>query len=142
MSTGSYETKPGENTFFWDMGNFVPVGGFKAGSSVAGTYEGGFSSATGSTSGSVARTLTLRDDGSYSLSGAGTLSATSRESRVTGGASGMISSGSWRASTYSLTLTGSAGDVKRSIAFPWDDQKTPVYPDRFYFDGIMWKRIQ
>jgi hypothetical protein len=86
--------------------------------------------------------LTLRDDGTFSLSGAASVSATSRESRASAGASGPISSGTWRASTYSLTLTGSSGSAKRGIAFPWDDEKTPVYPDQFYFDGIMWKRIR
>lgn len=139
-SYGSYEPNPAEISFYWDMGSFVPVRGFAAGASVAGTYEGGFSSGTSSTSGSVARTLTLRDDGTFSLTGAASVSASSRASRVSAGASGNIASGTWKASTYSLTLTDSSGQSKRAVAFPWDDEKTPVYPDQFYFDGIMWKR--
>lgn len=139
-SYGSYEPNAAETSFYWDMGSFIPVRGFRVGTSVAGTYEGGFSSGSGSTSGSVARTLVLRDDGSFSLSGAASVSATSRESRASAGASGNIASGTWKAATYSLTLTDSSGQAKRGIAFPWDDEKTPVYPDQFYFDGIMWKR--
>lgn len=139
-SYGRYEPNPAETSFYWDMGSFIPVQGFKAGASVAGVYEGGFSSGSGSTSGSVARTLTLRDDGTFSLTGAASVSATSRESRASGGASGSLSSGTWKTSTYSLTLTDTSGRAKRAVAFPWDDEKTPVYPDQFYFDGIMWKR--
>jgi hypothetical protein len=45
----------------------------------------------------------------------------------------------WAAASKTLTLKPD-GTVRRSIAFPCDDGKTPVYPDRLYVGGTMFKR--
>ncbi len=41
-----------------------------------------------------------------------------------------------------MTLTGSNGNIRRSVAFPFGDSANPGIPDKFYFDGIMWSPLK
>lgn len=50
------------------------------------------------------------------------------------------STGTWKAAGYSLLLTDRSGKLVRGITFPYDDTATPVYPDRLFFNGTMYKR--
>lgn len=126
--------------FHWEGGIFTAVEPFDADRSLAGTYEGGesFSSAGGSGA-FTSRTMELRPDGTFRRVGMASVQSTSNESMVEAGSQGG-SEGTWEAGGYSLVLTGADGDAQRGIAFPYDDADTPVYPDRMYFGGTMYKR--
>ena len=135
--TAEYDPQP-EGGFYWNTGSFIPVKPLASARSIVGKWQGGFSVIGAA----VARTLDLRADGSFSLSGAASISAESDGSVARAGSSGQISEGTWTVSGYFMTLTGSNGTTKRSIAFPFDDATTPVNPDQFYFDGIMWSPLK
>lgn len=138
VTEGDFEANGG--AFNWDGGIFTPVRPFEDGTELAGTYEGGESfNAGGGNSGSTSTTMELRPDGTFSRASAGSVQSTSSESVVEAGGQG-ASEGRWEVGTYSLVLTGSDGTVQRSIAFPYDDADTPVYPDRLYFAGTMYTR--
>ncbi len=135
--SADYEPQP-EGGFYWNTGSFIPVKALTSARSIVGKWQGGFSVIGAA----VARTLDLHADGSFHLSGAATISAESDGSVARAGSSGQISEGTWEVSGYFMTLTGSNGNIKRSIAFPFDDAATPVNPDKFYFDGIMWSPLK
>jgi hypothetical protein len=128
--------------FMWDMGIFSPVSPFEEGRSYAGVWEGGESLSHGGNRVIASQTLTLRADGTYSMSGAATVSGTTERSTLEGGSVGPVSEGTWRAAGYSMTLSGSDGKTTRRIAFPYDDEETPVNPDRIFFGGRMFKRVE
>lgn len=127
-------------TFAWDGGIFTPVRAFDARTPIAGVYEGGESVSFGGSRAAVARTLELRADGTFRWSGVSFLSSESDATRVSAGASDGDSTGRWQASAYALTLLDQKGTVFQRIAFPYDDEKTPLKPDRVFFAGIMYKK--
>jgi hypothetical protein len=90
----------------------------------------------------VARSLELRADGTFNLSGTASVESRTDGNEVRAGASGQLSSGQWTVSGYFMTLTGSNGTTRRSITFPFDAADTPINPDYFYFDGIMWSPVK
>lgn len=126
--------------FFWDGGNFTPVKPFAANTAIAGTYEGGESISYSRNRAAVSRTLELRADGTFRWSGVSFLSSTTDASQVSAGANGADSVGRWQVTPYALVLIDAKGNVYRRIAFPYDDEKTPVNPDRIFFGGTMFKR--
>jgi hypothetical protein len=134
--TNASEFQPSASGFGWDGGIFTAVKPFAAGRNPAGRYEGG-SSISGGTA--VSRSLDLRADGTFGRYGVASVSSTSAASKVTAGSQGG-DGGRWALAGYSLTLTDAQGKVTRGIAFPYDDPKTAVYPDRFYFAGTMYKK--
>jgi hypothetical protein len=87
----------------------------------------------------VSRSITLRGDGTYERGGVSSFKSTGEGSEVSVGGSSE-NSGKWELSGYSLTLTERDGKVVRGIAFPFDDEATPVKPDRFFFAGTMYKK--
>jgi hypothetical protein len=126
--------------FSWDGGIFTAVQPFDADKSLAGTYEGGESfNSGGGNSASASNTLELREDGTFRRAGVASVQSTSDQSVVEAGTQGQAD-GTWKVAGYSLVLTGADGKVQRAIAFPYDDKDTPVYPDRMYFAGTMYKR--
>lgn len=125
--------------FNWDTGMYLPVEPFTAGKSIAGAYEGGTSFGGQGNSIIVSKSLRLEGDGTYSMSGVSSLSSTSNGTQVkTGGQSD--ENGRWTLDGFVLRLTSSAGTTAQHIAFPFDDEKTTVYPDRLFVGGTMYKR--
>jgi hypothetical protein len=127
------------SSFTWDMGIFTPVKPLPGAKVLAGTYEGGESLSHGGNHAAVSKTLQLRADGTFSWSGVSFLQTTGARSQLAAGGQG-ATSGRWRTEGYSLLLTDQGGTVLRGIAFPYDDEKTAVYPDRLFFGGIMYRR--
>lgn len=139
-STGSFE--PDEKAppaFMWDMGIFVPVKPFDD-RSVAGTYEGGESVTGSSGRAAVGHSLDLRADGTYSKSSAASVSTKTSEGSASGGATSGTVKGTWKVSGWSIVFTAEDGKTERKIAFPYDDEQTPVYPDRLFIGGTMFRR--
>ncbi len=126
--------------FNWDGGIFTAVQPFERDKSIAGSYEGGESfNSGGGNSASTSNSIELRPDGTFRRVGVASVQSTTDESVVDAGSQGQ-SDGTWTVGGYSLVLTGLDGKVQRSIAFPYDDKETPVYPDRMFFAGTMYAR--
>ncbi len=128
-----------ENAFGWDAGIFTAVKPFAEGKSVAGSYEGGESISTGAGMAASSTGLELRPDGTFSSAGVTSVQSETSESQVSAGGQGG-STGTWKVAGYSLLMTYADGTTVRSIAFPYDDPETPVYPDRLFVGGTMFKR--
>ena len=135
--SAEYEPQP-EGGFYWNTGSFIPVPPLASARSIVGKWQGGISVSNAA----VARTLELRGDGSFNLSGAASISAESDGTKARAGSSGQISEGTWNVSGYFMTLQGSTGTPRRAVAFAYDDAATPLNPDQFYFDGIMWSPLK
>jgi hypothetical protein len=125
--------------FTWDMRIFVPVSPFESPSEVAGVYEGYESVSVRSGELPVAQRLVLRPDGSFSWEGVALKGTKSNSPDVTMG-SKEETTGRWDLSGLSVILTSSDGLVVRRIAFPQDEEKTVIRPDRMFFGGLMYKR--
>jgi hypothetical protein len=137
-STARFEKADGG--FNYDMGLFAPVKGFSDASELNGRWEGGSSVSFGGGSSLTSRELNLKPDGTFSGATAASISSASDESVVSAGSHGGIS-GKWELHGYALVLTYDDGKVVRGVTFPFDDEKTPVYPDRFYFAGTRYKKL-
>lgn len=125
------------SAFTWDMGIFTPVTPFEDESEVVGRWEGGESITVSGGSAANARMLELREDGTFSQSSTGSVSARSSDSTVSGGSSS-ASAGKWELDDHSLTLTYADGTVVRGVSFPYDDGESK----RLFFNGTMYKRLQ
>ena len=136
-SKAELEIVPGG--FNWDTGMFLPVESFTAGKSVAGTYEGGTSFGGGGNSIIVSKSLRLDASGTYSMSGISTVSAVSDGTQARIGGENQ-EEGRWQLDGFALRLTKSNGASVQHIAFPFDDEATPTYPDRLFVGGTMYKR--
>jgi hypothetical protein len=135
------------DSFNFDTATFLPVKPFRNANQLVGNYEGGSSFTFSGNSTSIAKTLNLRADGTYSSSGIANFSKTRNESNYSDTnnkeliASGQGSStGTWSLSGYSLTLSSHGAEDLRGIVFPLfhDEAKGP--PDRFLFRGIVYKK--
>lgn len=134
-SRSEIEPDRGSAGFMWDMGMFSPVQSFAGPDSIVGTYEGGESLSHGGNAAAVAKTLTLRADGSFAMSGVSSLKGNTDTSRLYAGSQG-ATTGNWQLSGYSLTLAANDGAVTRRIAFPYNDGTSR----RLFLGGMMFKR--
>jgi hypothetical protein len=127
--------------FGFDTGLYAPAQPFAASSQVVGRWEGGTSLSFSGSYAASSRTLDLRGDGTFGWDAAAFLSTASAESEASAGSTGSVT-GTWELDGYSLQLTDSTGKVVRGIAFPFDDEATPVFPDRFYFSGVLYAKLE
>ena len=128
-----------EGGFGWNTGLFAPVTPFKNSEDLVGSWEGGTSVTFSGSSAATSNALDLRADGTFSGESVASLRSTSNESDVSAGGSSNHS-GSWKLDGHTLVLQYKDGRTARGITFPYDDEETPVYPDRFYFAGTMYKK--
>ncbi|MFY7875453.1 MAG: hypothetical protein ACOVQM_08420 [Pirellula sp.] len=125
--------------FNWDTGMYLPVEPFVAGKSIVGFYEGGSSFGGEGNSVIVSKSLRLESDGRYTMSGIATVSASSNGTQARVGGENQ-EEGRWQLDGFILSLSKSDGTSVQHIAFPFDDEKTPIYPDRIFVGGTMYKR--
>lgn len=137
-SSNDVERSDGSDGFAWDTGLYAPVKPFGDSAQLVGKWEGGESISFSGNSAITSRSLDIRADGTFQRTGVASLRSESSESIASAGASAE-SSGTWVLDGYTLTLTFGDGKVMRGVAFPFDDEATPLYPDRFYFSGTMYK---
>lgn len=136
-SKAELEIVPGG--FNWDTGMYLPVESVPSGKTIVGTYEGGTSLGGGGNSIIVSKSLRLDADGTYSMSGISSLSSTSDGTQAKAGGQS-DASGRWSLDGFVLRLANSEGTTEQHIAIPFDDEKTPIYPDRLFVGGTMYKR--
>ena len=125
--------------FTWDMGIFVPVEPFRDESDAAGVYEGFESDRTDINDLPITLRLELRADHSFTWDGVGVESTNSGTAETLLG-SKHSTTGEWHISGLSLILTTDTGATLRRFAFPEDDDRTVIRPDRIFFSGLMYKR--
>ncbi|KAA9339569.1 hypothetical protein F0P96_02855 [Hymenobacter busanensis] len=138
-TTTKGEVEAQARSFGWDMGLFSAVKPFTSANQLVGSYEGGESVSSGSGSIITSNTIRLNADGTFSRDGVASVKSVSSESTVSGGSQSK-NAGRWQWQGYYLTLTDGTGKTTRGITFPFDDEKTKVFPDRLYFNGTMFKR--
>lgn len=131
------EVEPDGKSFAWDMGIFTPIKPFDDESQLVGKWEGGESITVSGGGASAARSIELREDGTFSQSSTGSVTAESEDSVVTGGSSS-ATSGRWEMNDYALALTYGDGRVVQGVSFPYDDGES----ERFFFNGTMYRRIE
>jgi len=131
--TSSSEVEAGDNgCFFWDMGNFCPVGEFED-DRLEGTYSGGASAGFGAVSNAM--TVTFTPDGSYTLSSTGAVVT----SEGTAGST-TEERGTYQLDGSVLTLAPEGGQPRQLTTFPYDDGSQGPQPRRLFFGGGMLKR--
>ena len=121
-----------EGCFFWDMGNFCPVGEFDD-DTLDGTFTGGASAGFGAVS--SAMSVTFKPDGTYTLSSIGAVVTSEGSAGSTG-----EESGSYEIDGTVLTLTPDGGAARSLTTFPYDDGSEGAQPRRMFFGGGMLKR--
>ncbi len=115
------------------MALFSPIEAFLNVSDVFGIYQGG------DQGGAIAAKLEIRADGSFIWDGVtlvGPPAASMLEIKP-----GLSSKGAWKLDGLSLILTDEKGHRFRRLAFPSDDTKTIIKPDRMFFDGSMYRKL-
>jgi hypothetical protein len=139
----SFDGKPVSSTyergdagcFGWDANSFCPVKPFARDARIDGIYAGGASVGGGALMSNS--TLTLRGDGTYTLSSIGSV-ATGTEAGTVG--STRAEQGRYRFDENAVTLTPQGGAEQRYSSFPYDDGSAGPAPRRIYFGGVMLKR--
>lgn len=130
------EIEPSTNSWYWSGGLFTAVTPFATATELVGSYEGGESSVYSGNVATISKTLQLQPNGTFSWGGR----ASFKTDGDTTNASESSLVGKWNLSGYVLTLTTNDGQVTKGISFPYDDKKTEIKPDRFYFAGTMYKK--
>lgn len=125
--------------FNWNTGAFLPIAQPAKGKSIVGSYEGGSLFGAEGSSVIVSKSLSLESDGSYTLFGISSVTATSNGTQARTGGEGS-ETGRWELDGLNLRLTKTDGSTTRLIAIPFDDEETSVYPDRIFVGGTMYKK--
>jgi hypothetical protein len=130
---GKGDIEPGDSgCFFWDMGNFCPVGAFDD-DTLDGTYSGGASVGGGAVASAV--TVRFAPDGTYTLSSLGSVSTADAAA-----GSSAAERGSYEIDGNLLTLAPEGGAPRSLTTFPYDDGTEGTHPRRIFFGGVMLKR--
>lgn len=134
--TARHEPGKGEGgCFYWDMGLYCPVAGFKPGQLLDGTYSGSI----GSGQASASRSYTFTPDGRYRVSTTGAVSAVGTAGAVHGGST-TAQAGRYRLRGHVVTFSPDGGAEQSLTAFPYEPSADPGKPARLYVGGFMLKR--
>ena len=125
--------------FSWNAALFSAVKPFAGAAEAAGVFEGGESLVGAGGRAMISKRLELRPDGTFTWRGVSFATNATSASQVSVGGSG-AATGKWELTGLSLTLIDASGTTIRRIAFPYDDEATPVKPDRMFFGGILYKK--
>ncbi len=125
--------------FIWDRGTFVPALPLPAGMSLSGAYEGGETLSFSRNRAPLARTLELRDDGTFLWRGVSLQSRISHPDGIDAASNGLDTTGRWQANGYALALVDSEGRIFRRIAF-LSEAPSPTKPARIIFAGTVYSR--
>lgn len=136
-----------QDSFNFDTATFLPVTPFRNADQIVGNYEGGLSFTFSGSSTSIAKTLNLRADGTFTSSGIANFSKDRSDTGFSESnkkdliASGQgASNGTWTLSGYSLILSSAGKEDLKGIVFPlfFDEAKGTF--DRIFFRGIAYKK--
>ena len=136
-----------QDAFDFDTATFLPVKPFRSADQLVGNYEGGSSFSFSGSSTAIAKTLTLRADGTFASSGIANFSKdrsnagfsdSNNKELIASGQGG--SNGTWSLSGYSLTLSSAGEKDTVGIVFPLFVDETKGSFDRIFFRGFVYKK--
>ncbi len=105
--------------FVWDGGTFLPAAPLASQGVVAGVYEGGEALALKPNRAPLARTLELREDGTFYWRGVSFVAKPRLGGKLEAVSNGYDTAGRWRGNGYCLVLVDSEGRIYRRVAFRW-----------------------
>lgn len=122
--------------FTWDMGIFCPVKPFDD-DTIEGTFSGGVSAhGLGGSYAMNSRTITFKDDGTYTMDSAASFESSTDASTVSGGSTGG-EKGEYEIDGQVITFAPEGGEKRTLTAFPFDDGTEGPQPRRIYLGGTM-----
>ena len=132
----NFEVDSSGNGFAWDGGLFNAVAK-PDWSKVSGFFEGGASYSHSSGRGSSISGLTLRPDGTFTLSRSSSFRSENSTSVATAGSVAAPLEGKWKGEGYELTLTFADGRIERHVSFPTPDARDASKVGMLFFNGSM-----
>lgn len=132
----NFEIDSAGKGFAWDGGIFSAVA-TPDWSKVSGYFEGGVSYSHSSGRGSSVSGLTLRPDGTFTLSRSASLRSENSTSIATAGSVAAPLEGKWKGEGYELTLTFADGRIERHVSFPTPDARDASKVGMLFFNGSM-----
>lgn len=132
----NFEIDSAGKGFAWDGGIFSAVAK-PDWSKVSGYFEGGVSYSHSSGRGSSVSGLTLRPDGTFTLSRSASLRSENSTSIATAGSVAAPLEGKWKGEGYELTLTFADGRIERHVSFPTPDARDASKVGMLFFNGSM-----
>ena len=132
----NFELDSSGQGFAWDGGLFSAVAK-PDWSKVSGYFEGGASFSHSSGRGAAISGLTLRADGTFTLTRSSSLRAENETSIATAGSVAAPLEGKWKGQGYELTLTFADGRTERHVSFPTPDARDASKVGMLFFNGSM-----
>ena len=136
VTESNFEIDSAGKGFAWDAGIFSAVAK-PDWSKVSGYFEGGASFSNSSGSGTAISGLTLRPDGTFTLSRSASLRSENSTSIATAGSVAAPLEGKWTGEGYELTLTFADGRIERHVSFPTPDARDANKVGMLFFNGSM-----
>jgi len=136
VTESNFEIDSAGKGFAWDAGIFSAVAK-PDWSKVSGYFEGGASFSNSSGSGAAISGLTLRSDGTFTLSRSASLRSENPTSIATAGSVAAPLEGKWKGEGYEMTLTFADGRTERHVSFPTPDARDASKVGMLFFNGSM-----
>ena len=136
VTESNFELDSAGKGFAWDGGLFSEVAK-PDWSKVSGFFEGGVSYSHSSGRGAAVSGLTLRPDGTFTLSRNSSFRSENSTSVATAGSVAAPLEGKWKGEGYELTLTFADGRIERHVSFPTPDARDASKIGMLFFNGSM-----
>ena len=136
VTESNFELDSAGKGFAWDGGLFSEVAK-PDWSKVSGFFEGGVSYSHSSGRGAAVSGLTLRPDGTFTLSRNSSFRSENSTSVATAGSVAAPLEGKWKGEGYELTLTFADGRTERHVSFPTPDARDANKIGMLFFNGSM-----
>jgi len=136
VTESNFEIDSAGKGFAWDAGIFSAVAK-PDWSKVSGYFEGGVSYSHSSGRGAAVSGLTLRPDGTFTLSRSSSFRSENSTSVATAGSVAAPLEGKWKGEGYELTLTFADGRTERHVSFPTPDARDANKIGMLFFNGSM-----
>lgn len=136
VTESNFEIDSAGKGFAWDGGLFSEVAK-PDWSKVSGFFEGGVSYSHSSGRGAAVSGLTLRPDGTFTLSRSSSFRSENSTSVATAGSVAAPLEGKWKGEGYELTLTFADGRTERHVSFPTPDARDASKIGMLFFNGSM-----
>ena len=131
---------PDKSGFWWDGGIFTPVQPITDKKSLAGTYDGGESLSRRGDWASVAKKLTLAEDGTFRLEGVAFVQSETEYAVLAAGTTRQAMALGMRRATASRSRKTEERPSVRSHSHS-TTTSTPLYPDHLFIGGTLYKRL-
>ena len=131
--TKPFTAQPSGTSFEWDGGLYLPAPPLTDLKQIAGRYSTGLTNVGKGMGTLVSTFLEFHSDGTFAR-----LSAPLGENP---GPATPFATGTWKAASYSITLTGSDGTLTRKIAFPFFEDSKGGEATQLFYGGVLMKKL-